>query len=108
MCASSRLHPSRAATYSRSWLTCCSIVCACCCRSVETRAYIATRITGSFLPGHRRQRPAQEELVGAIPPLLPVRVPAARSPDPPGALHDRPLPADQVAAEGVAPGALPQ
>src|SRR5215211_5977020 len=51
------------------------MVCACCWRSVETRAYTATR-TGIIvlLRWLRRLPPAQEELIRPVPPPLPVRV----------------------------------
>src|SRR5207245_9090780 len=73
----------------------CSIVSGCGCRSVDTRTVNATRIGWSAfvcLWRHRRQRPAQEELVRLIPPRLPIRLLARRPPDLPGASHGCPFP----------------
>src|SRR5919197_3278256 len=66
------------------------MVWACCCRSVDTRTYNAARICGSFLMDRRRRRPAQEELVRPVPPVLPIRLLAGLPPDLEGAPHGRP------------------
>src|SRR5215213_712430 len=87
MCSSATVHPSRAATSLWSWVTCCSMVWACCWRSVDTRTYNATRISCSLWRSRRCHRPAQDKLVRPIPPLLPVWLLAGLPPDLEGASH---------------------
>jgi transposase len=55
----------------------------------------------------RRRRPAQEELVGVIPPVLPIRLLAGLPPDLEGAPHRCP-PAASSQAEGLHPPTRPQ
>src|SRR5213078_1090967 len=90
------------------------MVWACCCRSVDTRTYNATRIGRPFLLCYRRRRrPAQHELVRPVPPVLPIRLLARLPPDLEGAPHGCPpaaaadsvrraTPADQPAAATAA------
>ena len=86
--------PWWAATHARNWATCYSMVWACGWRSVDTRTYNAARICGSFLMDRRRRRPAQEELPGVIPPVLPIWLLAGLPPDLSGAPHGWPPTAD--------------
>src|ERR687888_381598 len=89
------------------------MVWACCCRSVDTRTYNATRIGRPFLLCYRhRRRPAQHQLVRPVPPRLPIGLLAGLPPDLEGAPHGRPpaagssarraTPADPAAAAAAA------
>src|SRR4030095_11142033 len=74
------------------------MVWACCCRSVGTRTYNATRIGRPLLLRyHRRRRPAQRQLVRPVPPVLPIRLLAGLPPDLEGAPHGCPPAADDSA-----------
>src|SRR4029450_11616718 len=76
----------------------CSMVWACCWRSVDTRTYNAARICGSFLSCYRRRRrPTQHQLVRLVPPVLPIGLLAGLPPDLEGAPHGRPPAADDSA-----------
>src|SRR6266508_497124 len=77
------------------------MVWACCWRSVDTRTYNAARICGSFLSCcHRCRRPPKHQLVGPIPPRLPVRLLAGLPPDLEGAPHGCPSPLPKPQPEG--------
>src|SRR5215203_7290781 len=66
------------------------MVWACCCRSVDTRTYNATRIGCSLWLSRRRHRPAQDKLVCLVPPVLPIWLLAGLPPDLEGAPHGCP------------------
>src|SRR5512132_2188021 len=70
------------------------MVWACCCRSVDTRTYNATCIGCSLWLSRRRHRPAQDQLVRLVPPVLPIGLLAGLPPDLEGAPHGRPPAAD--------------
>src|SRR6266508_604352 len=74
------------------------MVWACCWRSVDTRTYNATRISRPLLC--RSRRPTQHQLVGPIPPRLPVRLLAGLPPDLEGAPHGCPSPLPKPQPEG--------
>src|SRR5215216_1411995 len=88
------------------------MVWACCCRSVDTRTYNATRIGRSLWLSRRRHRPTQDKLVRLVPPVLPIWLLAGLPPDLEGAPHGRPptaaasvrraTPADPAAAAAAA------
>src|SRR6187399_2542916 len=83
------------------------MVWACCCRSVDTRTYNATRIGRPFLLCYRRwRRPAQHQLVRPVPPVLPIRLLAGLPPDLEGAPHGRP-PAAAVSVRRATPADPP-
>src|SRR5919197_2891992 len=85
------------------------MVWACCCRSVDTRTYNATRIGRPFLPCYRhRRRPAQHQLVRPVPPRLPIGLLAGLPPDLEGAPHGRPPAAGSAHPEGLHPPIRPQ
>jgi hypothetical protein len=85
-------------------VTCCSMVWACCWRSVDTRTYNATRISRPLLCCPRR--PTQHQLVGPVPPRLPVRLFAGLPPDLEGAPHGCPLHCRSLRWRGT-PAGLP-
>src|SRR5919204_1859541 len=72
------------------------MVWACCCRSVDPPPYNATCIGCPLCLPRRRHRPAQEELVCLVPPVLRIWLLAGLPPDLEGAPHGRPPAADSV------------